>query len=74
MPPRLLRFKEVQARTGLSRSTLNRRIADGTFPRSIPLFGSRHLVGFVEAEIDGWIAEQIRRARPDGQTQPSAVA
>lgn len=63
MAARLLRFKEVQARTGLSRSTLNRRVAEGCFPKPIPLFGSAHLVGFIESEIDGWIAEQIRRAR-----------
>jgi prophage regulatory protein len=71
---RLLRFREVQARTGLSRSTLNRRVADGSFPKPIPLFGSSHMVGFIESEVDSWITEQIRRARPDGLAQPPAVA
>ena len=33
---RIIRLKTVLARTGLSRSTLYRKIADGTFPRQIP--------------------------------------
>jgi hypothetical protein len=32
------------------------------------------MVGFIESEVDSWITEQIRRARPDGLAQPPAVA
>ena len=31
-PDRIIRLKTVLARTGLSRSTIYRKIADGTFP------------------------------------------
>ena len=33
-PDRIIRLKTVLARTGLSRSTIYRKIAEGTFPRS----------------------------------------
>lgn len=56
--PRLLRLRDVLARVGLRRSTLYSRIASGAFPRPVPL-GSPHAVGWVESEVDSWIAEQI---------------
>ena len=33
-PDRIVRLKTVLSRTGLSRSTIYRKIADGTFPAS----------------------------------------
>jgi predicted DNA-binding transcriptional regulator AlpA len=36
-PFRFLRMPEVLSRTGLGRTTLYRRIENGTFPRPIPL-------------------------------------
>ena len=32
-PARIIRFHQVQARTGLSRSTIYRRLAGGSFPK-----------------------------------------
>ncbi len=59
--PSILRRKQVQARTGLARSTIYLNIKQGTFPKPIPL-GSR-AVGWIESEISDWIAERIRIAR-----------
>ena len=58
---KILRLPDVKARTGLSRSTIYLRLAAGQFPRPVSL-GARS-IGFVEAEIDEWIAERIRLSR-----------
>jgi prophage regulatory protein len=58
-----LRLPEVKARTGLSRSTIYLRIADATFPQPVPLRG--RAVGWVEAEVETWIAQQIAASRPN---------
>jgi prophage regulatory protein len=57
----LIRLPKVKSITGLSKSTIYARIAEGTFPKQIPL-GSR-LVVWVEADIQNWINEQILAAR-----------
>ena len=57
----ILRLPEVKARTGLSRSTIYLRIAEGKFPPPINL-GERS-VGWVESEIDAWIAKRIELSR-----------
>jgi prophage regulatory protein len=53
----ILRRKEVESRTGLSRSTIYHRIKEGTFPKQIKL-GARS-VGWLESEIESWIATCI---------------
>ena len=50
----ILRRKQVENRTGLSRSTIYLRIQEGTFPRPINL-GAR-AVGWLENEIEAWLA------------------
>lgn len=57
----ILRLPAVMARTGLSRSTIYLRISDGRFPKSIQL--SIRAVGWIEAEIDGWLDQQIESSR-----------
>jgi prophage regulatory protein len=57
----ILRRPQVEARTGLSRSTIYQRIKDGTFPRPISL--GQKAVGWLENEIDAWIAERIKASR-----------
>jgi prophage regulatory protein len=64
MHPSLIRLSDVKHRTGLSRSTIYARIVDGKFPRSVPLGG--RAVGWLDSEIDQWIAEQIDNARNGG--------
>jgi prophage regulatory protein len=58
----ILRRKQVEARTGLSRSTIYARISEGTFPKPIDLGGGR-AVGWIEAEIDDWLKSCIKISR-----------
>ena len=60
-PTRFLRRPEVMARTGLSRSTIQVRLAEGRFPRPV-LLGGR-AVGWIESEVDEWIRERIAERR-----------
>ncbi len=53
----ILRRKQVEKRTGLSRSTIYLRIQEGTFPRPIHL-GAR-AVGWLEFEIEAWLAARM---------------
>jgi len=57
----ILRRPEVEARTGLSRSTIYLKIAQGSFPKSVSL-GPR-AVGWVVSEIDGWLEHQVAASR-----------
>lgn len=60
----ILRLPQVKERTGLSRSTIYHKVAKGKFPAPISL-GAR-AVGWLETEVDGWIARQIEASRPGG--------
>jgi prophage regulatory protein len=53
----ILRRKQVEKRTGLSRSTIYLRIQNGTFPRPIKL-GAR-AVGWLENEIEAWLTARM---------------
>jgi prophage regulatory protein len=59
--PTIIRRKQVEARTGLSRSTIYLRVSEGTFPRPVSL-GAR-AVGWIEAEISEWLAGRIAASR-----------
>ena len=61
LPHKLLRLPQVKETTGLSKSSIYSRIAEGTFPKQIPL-GPR-LVVWVESDIQNWIAEQVKASR-----------
>ena len=63
-PIRFLRLPEVLERTGLSRSTIYVRLAEGRFPQPVRL-GDR-AVGWIEAEIDEWVRERIAESRFGG--------
>lgn len=60
MAPTFIRLRTVLKRTGLSRSSIYLRIAQGTFPRAVSL-GER-AVGWIEAEVDDWISTRIEKA------------
>jgi prophage regulatory protein len=55
--PRILRLREVKARTGRCTSAIYSDIKAGKFPRPIPLGPQTR--GWVESEIDAWIRERI---------------
>ncbi|HUR42196.1 MAG TPA: AlpA family phage regulatory protein [Verrucomicrobiae bacterium] len=61
-PNTLLRRREVQARTGLSRSAI---YADKGFPRAVRI-GAR-AVAWVESEVNRWIEARIAASRDETQ-------
>ncbi len=63
-PDRIIRLKTVLARTGLSRSTIYRKIAEGTFPPQIRI--SVNGAGWRESDINRWIADPVAW-RPRGK-------
>jgi len=52
-PDRILRLKAVLERTGLSRSTMYRKMTDGTFPKNIQI--STRCAGWRESAINAWL-------------------
>lgn len=54
---RIIRLKTVLERTGLSRSTIYRKIAEGTFPSQVKI--SVHGAGWYESAINRWIADPV---------------
>ena len=66
----ILRRRQVEARTGLSRSSIYAKISpnpnrpgdyDPTFPKPVSL-GAK-AVGWVEAEIDAWLSARVEKSR-----------
>ncbi len=60
-PLSILRRPQVEARTGLPRSTIYDLVKNGSFPKPINL-GPRS-VGWIQAEIDSWIAGRMQQSR-----------
>lgn len=60
MSHKLLRLPAVIKRVGMSRSSVYRKIQEGSFPAPIKI--SERLNGWPESAIDDWIAEKIRQA------------
>ena len=58
---RLIRFAECQKRVGLPKSTMWKKIADGSFVQPLKL--SERSIAFIEHEVEEWIAARIA-ARP----------
>ena len=54
---RIIRLKTVLSRTGLSRSTIYRKIAEGTFPAQLRI--SVNGTGWRESDINRWIANPV---------------
>ncbi len=61
----ILRLPTVKARTGLSRSTIYLRVAEGSFPAPVSLGG--RAVGWIEAEVNDWLAKRIEASRKAAQ-------
>jgi predicted DNA-binding transcriptional regulator AlpA len=66
-PDRIIRLKTVLNRSGLSRSTVYRKIKEGTFPRQIP----------ISANGCGWAGQRhdmrFARLHPFGGDGPDAI-
>ncbi|CAM3599831.1 helix-turn-helix transcriptional regulator [Klebsiella variicola] len=61
MSQSLIRFAEVQKRTGYSKAWLYRLMSQQRFPAAIKI-GSRS-VAFIENEIDDWVNQRIAESR-----------
>jgi len=59
---RILRRRQVEGLVGLRRSAIYAAVRAGTFPRPIHL-GPR-AVGWLEHEVNGWIARRVAESRP----------
>jgi len=66
-PITILRRKQVEARTGLSRSTIYEKI-NSRSPRYDPLFPKqvqlgKDAVGWVEADVQAWLERMVELSR-----------
>ncbi|MCK2097568.1 helix-turn-helix transcriptional regulator [Thauera aromatica] len=77
--PTILRRNQVEARTGLSRSSIYAKMRpnpkrpgdfDPTFPKPIAV-GAR-AVGWIEHEIDAWLSAQIEKSRAQANESEQA--
>ena len=64
---RFIRLSEVMSRTGYGRTSIYRKMEDGSFPKSLKLGGSpkdpsifdSSAVAWIEDEVDQWIESRI---------------
>ena len=57
----IIRLRQAIIKTGLSRSNIYSLIKAGKFPQQIQL--SPRTMGFLESEIDQWIADRVAASR-----------
>jgi prophage regulatory protein len=70
-PDRILRINAVLKRTGLTRSTLYRKISAGTFPRQLRI--STRCAGWRESAIDAWLRNPMfYRVAEEHEIRPPA--
>ncbi len=69
----ILRLRSVLARSGLSRSTLYRKIKNGTFPEQVRI--GEYCSGWRESELNRWIADPPawRASRTHARTKTNLV-
>ena len=64
---RFIRLPEVVTRTGYGRTTIYRKMEDGSFPRSVKLGGppidpnvfDSRAIAWIEDEVEQWIESRI---------------
>lgn len=68
MSHNILKTKDVLKKTAIGRTTLHRKVKEGSFPAPIEL--GPHSVGWVESEVDAWINSRMksRAANCDGES------
>ena len=62
---KILRRPQVEAMTGLARSTLYHKMANQAFPANIKLGRGARAVGWTEESIQAWIHEQQLNSRKE---------
>ena len=64
---RFIRLSEVMSRTGYGRTSIYRKMEDGSFPKSLKLGGppkdpnefDSRAIAWIEEEVDQWIESRI---------------
>ena len=56
---RFVRIKQVMHMTGISRAHIYHLASKGLFPQSVSIVSGGSSVGWVEAEVQGWIEQRI---------------
>jgi len=64
---RFIRLSEVMSRTGYGRTSIYRKMEDGSFPKSLKLGGppkdpnefDSRAVAWIEDEVDQWVEDRI---------------
>ena len=77
---RFIRLPEVLSRTGYGRTSIYRKMEEGTFPRSVKLGGppidpsafDSRAVAWIEDEVEQWIESRIEE-RDLGSTDMHAI-
>lgn len=76
MANRILRMPDVEQRVGLKRSQIQNLERDGLFPSKIKITENGRASGYVESEVDEWIAARVKAARrktlPVAEPAPAA--
>jgi prophage regulatory protein len=67
-PDRILRLGSVLERTGLSRSTLYRKLQCGSFPAQVRI--SERCIGWRESDIERWLRNPMFYSRTDVGQDP----
>ena len=65
--PRLIRLPEVLSRTGYGRTSIYRKMAEGTFPKCLKLSGpskdpskfDSRAIAWIEEEVEKWVEDRI---------------
>lgn len=55
---RIVRMPETEKKTGYSKASIYRLMAEGNFPKQIKL-GAR-AIGWIESDIDNWILSKVK--------------
>lgn len=63
MAQKILRLRDVVERTGLSRSSIYLKASQGQFPSPFKLGAGARASGWLESQVDRWIAEQATASR-----------
>ena len=77
---RLIRLPEVLSRTGYGRTSIYRKMKDGSFPRCVklggPLEGSNafdsRAIAWIEDEVEQWMATRIKERDLGSKDMPAS--
>lgn len=70
---RMLKIGQVVDKVALSSAEIYRQIKAGEFPAAVKLCGlNGRASGWVEAEVDEYLARRVRESRGEHSSQPAA--